>query len=278
MATNLVASLANGHTEQFDHFMACSAKFHNYSAGNRLLIFAQCPTASKVAGFHRWLDLGRHVVKGGKALWIWAPCPVRKMEQPDDGGEAVEVQRTFFRPTAVFDMSATLCLTCETAECEHSPAVEWAVDVADDHGALDLLMAASPYPVSLEEMPAGAQRGWTDGRVLHVRANMGAGSQVGTVAHEWTHCLLHFGEGRELMDRAQRELEAEIAAHIVCLSVGVERHSADYLLSWTADNPASESATKKLGLAIDRAVGAARVILAALADAETAGPVMAMAA
>jgi antirestriction protein ArdC len=277
LAANLVASLAAGHSEQFDQFVATAARFHSYSAGNRLLIYAQLPTASRVAGFQRWLDLGRHVAKGGRALWIWAPCPVRKLAE-DERGEEVEVTRTFFRPAAVFDVSSTLCLRCETAECEHSPVAEWAIDVADDNGALRLLMAACPYPVRLEEMPAGQQRGWTDGRILHVRSNMGVGSQVGTLCHEWAHCLLHFGDGRELMDRAQRELEAEIAAHLVSLSVGVERHSQDYLLSWTAENPTSESATKKLGLAIDRAVGAARTILAALAAVKQPEPELAAAA
>lgn len=265
LAANLVASLSAGHTEQWEQFMATAARFHNYSANNRLLIFAQLPIASRVAGFARWLDLGRHVVKGARAIWIWAPCPIKKLVEPD-GGELVEITRTFFRPAAVFDISATLCLRCETAECEHSPAREWAIDVADDHGALELLHAGCPFPITFEDIPPGEQRGWTDGRMLHIRSNMGAGSQAGTLAHEWTHAALHFGEGLELMDRAQKELEAEIAAHLVCLSLGIKRHSADYLLNWTAGNPTSEAATKKLAVAIDRAVGAARTILAAVRD------------
>src|SRR6266849_5831547 len=120
LAANLVASLAAGHSEQWDQFMASAARFHNYSASNRLLIFAQCPTAARVAGFHRWLDLGRHVVKGGRALWIWAPCPIRKLAE-DESGQEVEVTRTFFRPAAVFDIGQTLCLRCETEHCEHEP-------------------------------------------------------------------------------------------------------------------------------------------------------------
>jgi hypothetical protein len=99
LAANLVANLSQGHGEQWDRLMAAAARFHKYSASNQLLIHAQLPTAAKVAGFKRWLD-GRHVVKGGRALWIWAPCPVRKVVELENGEEQ-EVTRTFFRPTAV---------------------------------------------------------------------------------------------------------------------------------------------------------------------------------
>jgi hypothetical protein len=41
-----------------------AAKFHSYSLGNLLLIGAQAPQATRVAGFRSWQSLGRQVRKG----------------------------------------------------------------------------------------------------------------------------------------------------------------------------------------------------------------------
>lgn len=268
LAHHLVTSLAEGHTNQWDQFMATAARFHSYSWGNRMLIHAQMPTATRVAGYEAWKQkFDRHVARGARAIWILAPMS-KRIEHETIDGETVTETKTFFRGVSVFDVSQTICCRCDVADCaDHPLALEWAIDVADDYGALAKLQWACPYPVAFEEMPAGDARGWTDGSVLHIRSNMGAGSQVGTLAHEWAHALLHFGEQRP--ERDQGELEAEIAAHIVSLTFGVERHSRDYLLSWTANNPASETATKKLALAIERAVRAASTILASVKSEES---------
>ncbi len=45
------------------------------------------PEASFVAGFRRWLELGRHVRKGEKAIGILAPLAYRNKEEADDPGE-----------------------------------------------------------------------------------------------------------------------------------------------------------------------------------------------
>jgi hypothetical protein len=54
-------------------WLSTMSRFYNYSFGNQILIWAQCPTATRVAGFHAWKDLGRSVKKGEKAIRILAP-------------------------------------------------------------------------------------------------------------------------------------------------------------------------------------------------------------
>lgn len=39
---------------RYAEYLAVMAKFHNYSFGNILLIMAQCPDASRVAGYNDW--------------------------------------------------------------------------------------------------------------------------------------------------------------------------------------------------------------------------------
>ena len=51
-------------SEGWQSYLVAMRKFHNYSASNVMLILAQRPDASRVAGFHTWRSLGRHVRKG----------------------------------------------------------------------------------------------------------------------------------------------------------------------------------------------------------------------
>src|SRR6266487_6402402 len=61
-------------------------RFHRYSLRNTLLIAFQCPHATHVAGFRKWLELGRCVRKGEKAIRIFAPVRYgrRGAEQTED--------------------------------------------------------------------------------------------------------------------------------------------------------------------------------------------------
>jgi DNA primase len=54
-------------------WLTLAARFHTYSANNTLLIWAQRPDATHVAGYRTWQTLGRHVNKGEHGLQILAP-------------------------------------------------------------------------------------------------------------------------------------------------------------------------------------------------------------
>jgi hypothetical protein len=58
------------------------AMFHSYSAGNCMLLAAQChergTVPTRIAGFRTWLKLGRAVRKGEAALRILAPIAVKE--------------------------------------------------------------------------------------------------------------------------------------------------------------------------------------------------------
>ena len=56
-------------SEEWQHFLDYQSRFHNYSFGNVLLIMAQCPHASRVAGFRAWQRMNRFVRKGEKAIF-----------------------------------------------------------------------------------------------------------------------------------------------------------------------------------------------------------------
>jgi hypothetical protein len=68
-------------SQAFQEWLDVHSRFTDYSYRNTLLIHAQCPDATKVAGYWTWQhDFDRHVKQGEDAIWIWAPiiteeCP-----------------------------------------------------------------------------------------------------------------------------------------------------------------------------------------------------------
>ena len=52
-------------------FLEASQRLHTYSASNVLLIRAQRPDATRVAGYRRWRSLGYQVRRGERAIAIY---------------------------------------------------------------------------------------------------------------------------------------------------------------------------------------------------------------
>lgn len=80
-------------------YLQMHSAFHGYSDGNKMLIFAQNPSATMVAKFSYWKKMGRHVKKGEKSIRIFAPI----IKKDDKGKE--ELKGFFLVP--VFDVSQT---------------------------------------------------------------------------------------------------------------------------------------------------------------------------
>lgn len=66
--TDTVAALTD--TAEWAAFLDYATTFHAYSLNNLMFILAQRPDASQIAGCNKWLELGRHVRKGEKVIWI----------------------------------------------------------------------------------------------------------------------------------------------------------------------------------------------------------------
>ena len=97
-------------SQDWQAFLAVAARFHRYSANNVFLILSQMPTATRVAGYRRWLSLGRQVRRGETGLAILAPCVSRARAvdeaEAEERPELVRILRGF-RVAHVFDISQT---------------------------------------------------------------------------------------------------------------------------------------------------------------------------
>jgi hypothetical protein len=101
-------------------YLNARARFRSYSARNVLLILEQHPTATRVAGFRAWLDLGCCVTKGSTAIRIWAPCPPSKRQLKawrDAGADPDNKPRTGWRLASVFDTLSRDCVRRRGVRC-----------------------------------------------------------------------------------------------------------------------------------------------------------------
>src|SRR6266516_1776554 len=65
-------------------YLRFAAAFRAYSVNNLLLIAAQCPHATRVAGYRAWQKIGRQVRKGEKAIKILG-YSTKKITKTDPG-------------------------------------------------------------------------------------------------------------------------------------------------------------------------------------------------
>jgi hypothetical protein len=231
-------------------------RFHRYSFSNALLICAQDPGASRVAGFVTWKKLGRSVLKGERAIWILAPMTGRR-SSADDGEEHRPI--IGFRPVPVFDVAQTegepLPEVCRTLRGDDPTA--WFARLTACAGAMG-------YSVVSTELPGAANGDCAFAlRRIRVECRNEPAQQVKTLAHELAHALLH--EGTD--DRPLAELEAESTAYVVCRTLGFDTgdYTFGYVACWAGGGPEAVARIKASGARIQRA---ATVILDSLEETD----------
>ena len=254
--------------DQWKQYLKLQGVFHSYSFSNVIMILAQFPTATKVAGFKKWTEIGRHVKKGAHGITIWAPSFKKEKEQKTierDGIESTEetehTKLRYFFPVKVFDVSQT-----EGTPIPDPPRISMTEKVETELYAK--LRSVCPFPVTeMEDLGDGGQ---TRGIFRHltqsieVLTNMSESEKAKTLVHEWAHGLLHARrEDIKAVPNQVRELEAESTAFVVCkaLELDTSGYSFGYIASWTGSE--SIEWLKACGPRIQKAVHA---ILTALQE------------
>jgi hypothetical protein len=215
-------------SEDWTAFLKLAAKFPKYSANNCWLIQAQCPNATRVAGFNTWKDLGRFVKKDEKAIKILGPVRVRlNKDEPED--EAVFGIRGF-RVVSVFDISQT-----EGTDIEDGHLTSLLEGEAPDGmwGDLTTLCEKEGYKVSYGD--TGEANGFIDptNMKIVVSALLSDAASVQTLAHELAHAR-QLVSGRTNTSREVKEIEAESVAYVVCEAFGISSvpYSIGYVAGW----------------------------------------------
>ena len=235
-------------SDSFKRYLSCCSKFHNYSLNNTLLILAQKPDASLVAGYRSWqTNFNRHVDKGEKGLMILAPVTYKEdrlMNKVDENGNVVldesgspiqeqrQVNITRFKTTTVFDISQTSGdplpslihdLTGSSNECMAiiqsiqsvcKIPIEFKIETED----LNLMTGAKGYYSPKNDK-------------IVINKDLEDLQTAKTLIHEYAHSLLHKQTNK---DQSQREIEAESLAFVLCDHFGLDtsEYSFGYIASY----------------------------------------------
>ena len=256
-ATELLATLADGVAELTNStawraWLDVQRRFHRYSWGNTLLIAAQRPDATRVAGFHAWLRLGRHVRKGEHGIAILAPVvPRLRVVDGESGDERWVAGRPHaFRVTHVFDVSQTdgeELAAPPVSRLEGSDPKDWYTQLRDVAHSLE-------FTVEEDYLPDGVNGDCNHAlRRIRIEVRNGQSQQVKTLAHELGHAILH--ADRAGLCREQAELEAESVAYIVCAGLGIDtsEYSFGYLAVWAGGGEQARRAIAELAQRIQTA-------------------------
>lgn len=247
-------------SDRYRNYLTTMSRFHRYSLNNIMLIHAQKPDATLVAGFNKWKNsFGRHVRKGEKGIQILAPTPYKiKLEEQkldpdtklpllDENGEPVteekEITIPMFKVVSVFDVSQT--------DGRPLPQISSTLtgDVAEYEVFLEALRRTSPVPISFQTMEPGMDGYFAPKKqVIFLREGMSQVQTICAAVHEIAHSKLHdYEHMTELADdgetilvpaeksRNTEEVEAESVSYAVCQYFGIEtaENSFGYIATWS---------------------------------------------
>lgn len=240
-------------SDAWRRMLAVAGRFHRYSWRNQVILAHQARERgirlTRVAGFHRWKELGRAVRRGEKGLVILAPLTRRlsvqeaaklaaeaKPAYDADGRPAMAVRG--FRTEHVWDQSQTDPIP--GAEQLPEPP-SWISQRGDGPAglwdAVYALIGAEGYAV--EHRPPVGRDGWAHGwsdhdrRIVWIRSDVEEAEQIRVAIHELAHLRADHA-GRDI-PRPQRETEADSIAHVVATWAGLDisASSVEYITGWS---------------------------------------------
>jgi len=230
IATNiklLIEQLEAGHSEALTSYLTAMSRFHNYSFGNVLEIARQMPSATRVAGFWTWKNLGRSVKAGQKGIRILAPIVGVRRKKDADASQDITKQNERvllgFRNAYVFDVSQT--------DGVDLPALH---EVTGDPGENIDRLAAFVKSKGIQlvyNAKIAPALGMSYGGRIAILPGQSKAETFATLVHETAHELLHRSDRRTATTKTVRETEAEAVAFVVGKAVGLvnEEASASYI-------------------------------------------------
>jgi antirestriction protein ArdC len=238
--------------------MARRGKFSpaRFSFRNQVLVESQRPGVTAVATFNRWHSIGRYVKKGEKGIAVLQPQTWKRTEK-NAKGEDEQVAGIFFKVLYTFAYEQT-----EGAECPAGVLSAVTLPEASGEAELETLVKMAKgldcvSEVTVREPQAGDLTdayGWfnrtTKGIVVVTIEGRSTAALFATLVHEVAHAILHGTDGHH--DRAEKEVEAESTAYIVCKALGIDTgcFSFPYVANWAKGD---SKAVEKVGTRVAKA-------------------------
>ncbi|TCK75213.1 ArdC family protein [Acidipila rosea] len=224
----LIEQLEAGHSEALTNYLTAMSRFHHYSFGNVMEIARQMPTATRVAGFFAWKQLGRFVKAGSKGIRILAPIVGvrRKTDEEVAKSDPIYPNKPVlvgFRSAYVFDIS-------QTDGVDLPEMREVSGDPGENLDRLTAFVRSHGIQLAYSDDLKGAL-GMSYGGRIAILSGQTKAEEFSTLVHETAHELLHKAERRTATTKTVRETEAEAVAFVVGKAVGLVTGSAsaDYI-------------------------------------------------
>ena len=242
-------------SERYRDYLQAMAKFHNYSFNNSLLIWAQRPDASAVAGYRAWqTKFQRTVNPGAKGIMIIEPAPWKRtihekvfdedgnpMKDQEGNELTQEVERTYqgFKVGYVFAL--------EDTSGKPLPSIVSILDKDVDNfdSVMDALRKISPAPIRFDSVDGGAN-GYYDlvNREIVVKDTLPQAQKIKTAVHEVAHSILHDKIDGLDQEATKREMEVEAESVSFCvaawLGLDTSEYSFGYVGGWSAGKELKE--------------------------------------
>lgn len=239
-------------------------QFHGYSLGNRIAAMCQCMVRNiqpgPIATFPRWIELGRHVKRGEKAIWLCQPITVKARASKDDAAAELEADTPADGAVrTVFMWKPKWFVLAQTDGAEYvAPAAIASWSRVDALRVLEI----SEVPFTMMD---GNVQGYARRRELAM--NPVAENPEATLFHEIAHIVLGHTETEAAahdttLPRNIREVEAEAVA-LLCLETlqlpGGE-YCRGYIQNWyNTAQPIPESSASRIFGAADQILKAGGV-------------------
>lgn len=234
-------------SDDFRAYLDVQSKFHHYSFGNIMLIMAQRPEATQVAGFRKWQTMNRFVKKGEKAIKILVPMGKKVVDR--ETGE--ERQQLFFGVGNVFDVGQTDGQPLP--EPVHVPVLEGEEGEELYTRTWTFLQKEGVQIEAMSEKEEERNPGLMgylqpgNTNIIRIRNSVSQLQRAKTLLHEAAHYKGGHAECTWL-PRDEAETEAESVAYIVAGHFGIDTgaRSFPYVAHWAKDQKTFHSALGRI--------------------------------
>lgn len=234
----------------FDDFLNFVVRFRRFSAFNAMMIYAQKPGASAVGSKREWERIGRDVIPGAQAIvilrmfgpisFVYELNDTSGRPVPGEGTDPFQASGTVRRSTWDRIVNGAKKLGVDVEVVSHFGAnlagiAAMVTDMPADEGQGMWIEEVKAAPEM--RIPTGKPTGFPYWRI-GLNASHDEATRFSTLVHELGHIYCgHLGHGpagawpsrRQMLNLAQREIEAEAVCWLVCKRAGVRTRSAEYL-------------------------------------------------
>ena len=218
--------------------------FHKFSFVNTLLAMVQLEEIAPIKTYNQWLEVGRKVKQGQKAISLWRPIQ-SKSKVNEETGEEIQ-GRTFFKfQNSWFGYYQTEAIQGQNDLSNNEELTEYSKELALEALKINMLKFKSIN---------GNAQGYAckEGIAINPMAQL----KMKTFFHELAHVVLGHLEENEsslLIDNKElsrniKEVEAEATAMLCIESLGLEglEYCRGYIQAWNTDNTINEESAQRI--------------------------------